>query len=289
MSTVTTDTTVHGLRLVHSVSSFASPTRGRGASDVDMVRLHFALRGEYAVRYPTLDRSYERLPAHCSLFYAQPFELEFDCRSTQLETFGIQFPVQRFIAYADGASPGVSRFCEQIAGGKPGFLFEPAASLAAALTPSVRRLLDSRYDGPTQALFLYSQSLELLVRALDLAADGGSASHPKRPTRSDRERLFAARDFLEARITEPPALAEVARKVGLNEYKLKHGFKQLFGTTVHAYLTDKRLEHARSLLLDSDRTAAEVAFALGYSSPQHFHQAFKQRFGVAPKAMRKTS
>lgn len=288
MVTTTTDKTVHGLRLVHGTSSFdgaAGRARGRAVSHAATVRLHFTLRGEYGVRYPTLDRSYERLVPHCSLFFADPFELELESLSPQLESFGVQFPVERFIAYADGASPRVSRFCERIASGKPGFLFEPAPRIGEALRPSVRRMLDSRYAGPLEELYLYSQSLELLVRAIDLAADGGAAN----PGKTERERLFAARDFIEARVTEPPALAEVARKVGLNEYKLKHGFKVLFGTTVHAYLTQKRLELARSMLLDTERTAAEVSFLLGYSSPQHFSQAFKQHFGVPPKSMRKTS
>jgi AraC-like DNA-binding protein len=289
MTNATTDRNAHGLRLVHSVFEYDAPARGRGASDLEMVRLHFSLRGEYSVRYPTLDRSYERLVPHCSLFYAHPFELEFESQSSQLETFGVQFPVARFIAYAEGASPGVSRFCDRVASGKPGFLFEPTPALGPALEQSVRRMLDGRYEGVVEELFLYSQCLELLVRALALSSDGGQSHRPNRPGRSDRERLFAARDFLEARVSDPPALTEVARKVGLNEYKLKHGFKQLFGTTVHAYLTDKRLELARSLLLDTERTAAEIAFSLGYASPQHFSHAFKQRFGVTPKSMRKTS
>jgi AraC-like DNA-binding protein len=289
MTTSMTERQAHGLRLVHVVSEYSAPTHGYGGSELDMVRLHIALHGEYGVHYPAFGRRYERLVPHCSLFYAHPFELEHDSLSPRLETFGIQFPVERFIAYADGASPRVSRFCDQIANGKAGMLFEPTPALLPAIERSVRRMIACRYDGSVEQLFLYSQSLELLVRVLNAADGGDKAGAPRSPGRSDRERLFAARDYLEAQLSDPPALAEVARKVGLNEYKLKRGFKQLFGTTVHAYLTDKRLEHARSLLLDTDRTAAEVAFALGYSSPQHFSQAFKQHFGIAPKSMRKTS
>lgn len=99
----------------------------------------------------------------------------------------------------------MSRFCERIAAGKSGFLFVPSPQLVHALTPSLRRMLEQRYDGSVEELLLYSQSLELLVRAIDRAADGGNV---KRPRRSDRERLFAAREFLETRLTDPPVLAE---------------------------------------------------------------------------------
>lgn len=90
-------------------------------------------------------------------------------------------------------------------------------------------------------------------------------------------------------ITTPPTLSEVARSVGLNEYKLKRGFKETFGTTVFSYLTEQRLESAKRLLLDTDKTASEVGFELGYATAQHFHHAFKNRFGVTPNSMRRKS
>jgi AraC-like DNA-binding protein len=42
--------------------------------------------------------------------------------------------------------------------------------------------------------------------------------------------------------------------VGLNEYKLKRGFKQMFGTTVFAYLTEQHLDLAKRYLLGTRRT-----------------------------------
>jgi AraC-like DNA-binding protein len=41
------------------------------------------------------------------------------------------------------------------------------------------------------------------------------------------------------------------------------------------------------MLLDTDKTAAEVGFALGYATPQHFSEAFKKRFGMTPGSVRK--
>src|SRR3569623_1290908 len=64
-------------------------------------------------------------------------------------------------------------------------------------------------------------------------------------------------------------------------------FEEMFGATVYVYLTEQRLETARRALLDTDKTAAEVAFELGYATPQHFHSAFKKRFGVTPNSVRK--
>ncbi len=98
----------------------------------------------------------------------------------------------------------------------------------------------------------------------------------------DRERLLFARDYLIKHIENPPSLPELSRLAGINEFKLKNGFKELFGLPVFAWLADYRLETARTELLKNERTITEIAFELGFSSPQHFSMAFKKKFGVPP-------
>ena len=84
----------------------------------------------------------------------------------------------------------------------------------------------------------------------------------------------------------PPNLSEIAGTVGLNEYKLKRGFKKIFKTTVFGYLTQQRLHLAHQYLRDTEKTAAEISFDLGYASPQHFNNAFKKKFGITPYSVR---
>jgi len=148
-------------------------------------------------------------------------------------------------------------------------------------------MLEARYEGALEELFLLSQSIELLVRVIEAGSRARSGAGVFAPSKADREKLVAARQYVDSRLTDPPALHELARHVGLNEYKLKRGFKDLFGQTVFGYLSAERLELARKMLLDTDKTAAEVAALLGYATPQHFHAVFKKRFGPAPNSMRK--
>lgn len=70
--------------------------------------------------------------------------------------------------------------------------------------------------------------------------------------------------------------------VGINQTKLKSGFKQLFGTTVFGYLTDIRMEKARLLILSEKKNVGEVADLVGYQHPHHFAAAFKRKFGYSP-------
>ena len=98
----------------------------------------------------------------------------------------------------------------------------------------------------------------------------------------DRERILFDRDYLIRHMENPPSLAELSRLAGINEFKLKNGFKEIFNQPVFAWLADYRLETARNELLKNDRTITEIAFELGFSSPQHFSTAFKKKYGVSP-------
>ena len=255
----------------------------RGAATDGMVRLHFGLRGDYSVRYPEIGRSFDLVGGHHNVLFAQSFDLEFINKTPKLETFGVQFPVEQFIAYTAGASDELSRFCDRIADGKASILFDDWAPITPAIDATIKEIRETELQGVTRELFVLSKSIELLVQSIE--ARKVPTGYVK--TSSDRERLVAARDLVNARLTDPPNLSEVARQVGLNEYKLKRGFKEMFSTTVFAYLTEQRLELAKRFLLDTAKTSAEIAFELGYATPQHFHNAFKKRFGVTPNSMRK--
>jgi AraC-like DNA-binding protein len=82
---------------------------------------------------------------------------------------------------------------------------------------------------------------------------------------------------------DPPTIKQLADRVGLNEYRLKAGFKEVYGNTVYGYVMDTRLNHARRMLDQGRLRVNEVAFEIGYQNPSHFIAAFKRKFGVTPK------
>jgi len=81
----------------------------------------------------------------------------------------------------------------------------------------------------------------------------------------------------------PPSMKELAKEVGLNEYQLKAGFKEIYGNSVFAFLLDYKLDHSRVLLDTQKYQVNEVAFQMGYTNPSHFIAAFKKKFGMTPK------
>ncbi|WP_179223581.1 helix-turn-helix transcriptional regulator [Paenibacillus tyrfis] len=101
----------------------------------------------------------------------------------------------------------------------------------------------------------------------------------------DEEKIHAAGQLLLQNMENPPSLIEIARHVGLNDFKLKAGFKELFGTTVFGYLREKRLEKAFYLLQQGQLNISEVAYSVGYSNPGYFAAAFKEKYGLKPSQL----
>ena len=99
----------------------------------------------------------------------------------------------------------------------------------------------------------------------------------------EMQKIKEARDLIIKDLIAPPNLKDLARMVGTNEFKLKVGFKSMFGTTVYGYLNAYRMEKARHLLEKKDHSVKEICHIIGYSNPSHFIVAYKKKFGITPK------
>lgn len=99
-------------------------------------------------------------------------------------------------------------------------------------------------------------------------------------------RLYRARDYMEAAFDTPVTLDELARVASLSPTHFLRMFKQLFHQTPHQYLINKRLERAKQLLLQTDRSVTDICFTLGFESPGSFSWLFRQRVGCSPTAYR---
>lgn len=104
---------------------------------------------------------------------------------------------------------------------------------------------------------------------------------------ADVSRLQAVKDFLRENFLDSHlSLTFLCRRFGLNEFKLKKGFKQMFGSTVFGYVQEMRMKTARRLIIEEKRNVNEVADFLGYSSPNHFSAAFKRLYGFPPAKLK---
>jgi AraC-like DNA-binding protein len=205
-----------------------------------------------------------------------------------IETFGVNIPVQLFVKYAEDGNEALKRFCDKVMTGTNALMAEQWHLPNLGIRKVIDEVIHSSFDGGLQKLFLLSKSIELLV--LQAQQLGSPKDMHKRVirTKADQNKIAEARYIIDTRYQSPPTLSALAKEIGMNECKLKQGFKEVFDTTVFGYLSYLRLKLARRMLQDTQQTAKEIAYELGYSSPQHFNNAFKKEFGVTPAFVRQT-
>lgn len=189
-----------------------------------------------------------------------------------------------WIGFDQQASSGLTGFSDTIS---PKLIDSNTPHLSCH--PSTGRLLSIGHElssiqgeNTRERLLIESKSLEWLVLILDQPIF--SPCRAITPLRDAREAnaLSAVARLMESRYAEDHSIAGLSRAVHLNEFKLKRGFKELYGTTVFGYLRQIRMEKAREMLRLQKNSVIEVANAVGYSNPSHFARAFKQAFGINP-------
>jgi AraC-like DNA-binding protein len=149
----------------------------------------------------------------------------------------------------------------------------------------LHQILHCPYQGTIKQMYLEGKVLELAALQFSQFTEADRSSEHEAVLKADDiERLYHAREILMHQFEHPPSILSLARQVGLNDFKLKQGFRQLFGTTVFGYLREHRLEQAHLLLAEGQLSIQQVARAIGYTHAGYFATAFKRKFGVSPKA-----
>lgn len=284
--TTVTDWYSDDIRLTHTISDYYKPDPLHTSVDNDVVRLHFGIKGDYAFSYKQLNRSFDLVGGHHNIMYSDGFEIEVQPKTPEIETFGIQFPKSLFIEFTQTGNDGLQRFCEHILAGRHALLSENWGPIDPATQAVIGQIMQCRFTGQLKKLFLLSKSIELLVLSAEAYNYAAAKKDIFLKSKADKEKIIAVRDLIHERLNNPPGLSEIAQLIGMNEYKLKRGFKETFNSTVFEYLTGQRLELANQYLLDTEKTSAEIAYELGYATPQHFNNAFKKKFGVTPNSVR---
>jgi len=80
----------------------------------------------------------------------------------------------------------------------------------------------------------------------------------------------------------------IAKVVGLHPNYAMNLFRKVFGTTMTDFIVQHRLSHAQRLLLTTDDSVAEIAFASGFQSLSRFNEAFKRACASSPREYRKS-
>jgi AraC-like DNA-binding protein len=99
-------------------------------------------------------------------------------------------------------------------------------------------------------------------------------------------RTAAALEYVEANLKEKITLKEAARRCGISPHRFSHLFRQEHGITFQEFLLRKRIIEAQRLLIDTDKSVTEVAYAVGFGDLSYFIRIFKRYVGWPPATFR---
>jgi AraC family transcriptional regulator len=100
-------------------------------------------------------------------------------------------------------------------------------------------------------------------------------------------RLRKVRDMMIAHLADGFSLIRLAREAGMSEFHFSRAFKRTTGLTPSEYFIHLRLEKARRLLRETNRSAIEIGLDVGYTSPSHFARIFRREVGISPSEYRR--
>lgn len=144
-------------------------------------------------------------------------------------------------------------------------------------------------DGLLKASFFASGSLDPLERQCAVYEALGNiiARYGERTGRSVRAvprpaDIRKAQAFLADEFHRHLSIDAVASAVGISQYHLMRSFRAATGLSIHQFLTQVRLGHAK-VLLAKGVSAAQTATSVGFYDQSHLINQFRRYFGVTPK------
>jgi AraC-like DNA-binding protein len=158
--------------------------------------------------------------------------------------------------------------------------FSGSGHLELEMRQVIRTIVNNPMRGNLKKLLIEAKILELLALQIGQLSDQDKKNDVLKSR--DVDTFHALRAHLDTHFADDLSLKQLSRTFGLNEFKLKKGFKELFQSTVFDYIHECRMAHARRLLLDEKKYVNEVSGLVGYKNPNHFSTAFKKKFGQRP-------
>ncbi len=168
--------------------------------------------------------------------------------------------------------------------GRIGLRYEKA--IRDPLIEGIARAIRAEMLDPTPAGNMLAETLatalevHLLQRHSSLTA--AAASLPTARGALDPGRLGRVTEFIETHLGEDLTIEALANEACLSPFHFARAFKAATGMAPHRYLTNRRLEKARSWVAEGQLPLAEIAFRCGLSSQASFTKWFKRLVGATP-------
>jgi AraC-like DNA-binding protein len=194
-----------------------------------------------------------------------------DC--TQPHYYGAEDGLQfQFVHYSGSNSRDITRYLL----GLYGPLIKSPAN--ARIGDYISSLIEYYDGGGVGTLFNTSKQVYDLLHIIYECGRGESGG--------DDEIMRAIR-YINDHFNERISLDELAEHVHLSKYYFAHRFKEIAGAPPVEYIIQARINHAKSLLVQTNKSIDDIAYEVGYSSSNSFSNVFTNKVGQSPRSFRK--
>lgn len=134
------------------------------------------------------------------------------------------------------------------------------------------------------------ESVTVTVRCLDLldAFCAMATAYQQQQLPNCTQNVLATIQYIDEHYMEDITLDQLAEMAFLSKFYYTRIFTSQKGMTPYKYLTNVRLNHARSLMLSTSLSIDKIGWQVGYGGSRNLIRAFKQATGVTPDKYRRT-
>ncbi|MEC5145532.1 AraC family transcriptional regulator [Chitinophaga sp. 212800010-3] len=284
-------TSLDGIDVHYSQVSALQTMRVDLVSPDDFVEMHFSLSGRLAAKSPVLRHlsTFDQLQHNLFAVPANSItNYDYQVSNEPVAMLEILFRKEYFESIMHEQSALHNTVLDHIARKK----MMAADQRHAGITPQMLSVLSDiiycKRTGYYKKIFLEARIMELFLLQTEVLEErsGRSGCNFLSDFSADVDKIYFVKEMIDKDPIADYSLIGLSKKAGLNTFKLKKGFKEVFGETVFGYIQDLKMEKARRMLLDEGMQVSEVAYVLGYNSPNNFSTAFRKKFGLTPGKMK---
>ncbi|MEM9389939.1 MAG: AraC family transcriptional regulator [Bacteroidota bacterium] len=250
-------------------------------TDMETIEMHFALQGNARAHSKNFKTDIGFKSNQHNLIYACEFKGAIEwCAEKDMKVFEVNLWPSFFEKYLPEGSL-FDVFRENIEKKNAAVLSPHNYPITPQMMTLIHQIMNCNRTGHFKRMLLESHVIELLMLQFEQISNHNCDIFCA-TNKQHQEKLYAVKEILSQNLSGNFSLNSLAHQVGTNEFTLKKGFKELFGTSVFGYWNQMKMHEARTLLAEGVMTVKEISAKIGYKNPQHFSTAFKRYFGVSP-------
>lgn len=157
----------------------------------------------------------------------------------------------------------------------------PPCALSPRALEQIEKIRNCHIQGASRLLYCQARIHDILFLYFETLQNTDQSSITQRERAIHELAIYIADN-----LSEPITVPMLAHLAGLNHFVLLKEFKKTFQQPPVAYIRQKRMEKAVSLLMNTSQAVTQIALSVGFTDIAYFSRVFKQYFGCAPSEYR---